>query len=258
MDQPQSVAVRAYAVAAGVVCHLCFAAAVAAMMGMMFFGMSRSLGALGPPWRLVGNGLLLAQFPLAHSLLLTRRGGNVLSRLGPGGIGGALSTTTYATLASLQVLALFLLWTPSGVVWWRAGPVATAGIVGLQAAAWGLLLKAIVDAGAGVQTGYLGWSAVARGKAPHYPGMPRTGLFRRVRQPIYLAFALTVWTVPTWTPDQLVLALVLTGYCLLGPRLKERRFARRYGQAFADYRAATPYWLPWPRGRALTGPAGRR
>jgi protein-S-isoprenylcysteine O-methyltransferase Ste14 len=65
-----------------------------------------------------------------------------------------------------------------------------------------------------------------------------------IRQPIYVAFALTLWTVPVWTPDQLVLALTLTAYCLAAPRLKERRFERRYGERFRAYRQSVPYALP--------------
>jgi protein-S-isoprenylcysteine O-methyltransferase Ste14 len=74
--------------------------------------------------------------------------------------------------------------------------------------------------------------------------MPTQGLFRLIRQPIYVAFALTLWTPPVWTPDQLVLAISLTAYCLLAPRLKERRFAARYGSRFERYRADVPYVLP--------------
>jgi methanethiol S-methyltransferase len=74
--------------------------------------------------------------------------------------------------------------------------------------------------------------------------MPTRGLFRVIRQPIYVAFALTLWAVPVWTPDQLALALSLTAYCLLAPRLKERRFAARYGDRFHAYQAAVPYALP--------------
>ena len=55
----------------GLLCHSLFIAAVIAMMVMMFFGMSRSLGSLTGPWRYAVNLLLLLQFPLAHSLLLT-------------------------------------------------------------------------------------------------------------------------------------------------------------------------------------------
>jgi hypothetical protein len=72
-------------------------------------------------------------------------------------------------------------------------------------------------------------------------------LFRIVRQPIYVAFALTLWTVPTWTPDQLALAVVLTAYCLIAPMLKERRFRQRFGQNFLAYADKVPYLLPWPR-----------
>jgi protein-S-isoprenylcysteine O-methyltransferase Ste14 len=74
--------------------------------------------------------------------------------------------------------------------------------------------------------------------------MPKTGTFRVIRQPIYLAFALTTWLVPVWTPDQLALATVLTGYCLIAPRLKERRFRARYGARFEAYAAQTPYMIP--------------
>ncbi|MFU8823496.1 MAG: isoprenylcysteine carboxylmethyltransferase family protein, partial [Yoonia sp.] len=61
---------------------------------------------------------------------------------------------------------------------------------------------------------------------------------------IYVAFALTLWTVPVWTPDQLLLAISYTAYCLLAPRMKEKRFAQRYGADFARYRAQVPYALP--------------
>jgi 2-polyprenyl-6-hydroxyphenyl methylase/3-demethylubiquinone-9 3-methyltransferase len=77
--------------------------------------------------------------------------------------------------------------------------------------------------------------------------MPVTGLFRIVRQPIYVAFSLTLWTVPTWTPDQLAVALALTTYCLVGPLFKEQRFRRRFGQPFVTYMNQVPYWLPLRR-----------
>ena len=118
----------------------------------------------------------------------------------------------------------------------------------LYTAAWLLLIKASYDAGAEVQSGALGWMSLAQNIRPVFPGMPTGGLFRIIRQPIYVAFALTLWTVPVWTPDQLALAVSLTAYCLLAPRLKERRFQRLYGERFAAYRAHVPYALPrFPR-----------
>lgn len=107
-----------------------------------------------------------------------------------------------------------------------------------------MLIIASFDAGAEVQLGALGWMSLAAKVKPVFPDMPTGGLFRVIRQPIYVAFALTLWTVPVWTPDQLTLALSFTTYCLLAPLLKERRFVLRYGHRFARYREQVPYAIP--------------
>jgi hypothetical protein len=107
------------------------------------------------------------------------------------------------------------------------------------ATSWLILLKASFDAGAEVQSGALGWMSLLARIRPLFPDMPTQGLFRLIRQPIYVAFALTLWT-----PDQLALAISFTAYCLFAPRLKERRFAARYGAQFDRYRSAVPYAVP--------------
>ncbi|MCV7178180.1 methyltransferase family protein [Mycolicibacterium sphagni] len=154
------------------------------------------------------------------------------------------------------MFALFALWSPSGTIWWQAHGPALVVLDVLYACAWLLLGKAMYDAGLSVQIGTLGWIALLRGRRPVYPSMPTTGLFRLVRQPIYVAFTLTVWTVPTWTPDQLVVALIFTAYCLVGPLFKEARFRRVFGAVFIAYARSVPYWLPLP-GRARSR-SGRR
>ena len=234
----------AVAFAYGALCHAIFAVAVLAMITAMFFGMSRSLGQVPSPWSWVVNVALIVQFPLAHSVLLGKRGGRVLAWLAPKRYAGTLSSTTYAMVASVQLLALFALWTPSGVIWWQAQGAAFVVICALYAAAWLLLMKASFDAGAEVQSGALGWMSLAQNIKPVFPDMPTGGLFGIIRQPIYLSFALTLWTVPVWTPDQLLLAVLLTAYCVAAPVLKERRFAVRYGGRFASYQRDVPYMIP--------------
>ena len=217
------------------------------MMAAMFYGMSKSLGTVPAPWSWLANTALIAQFPVLHSALLTTRGRRILNRLAPRDAGSTLSTTTYATIAAVQVLALFALWSPSGVVWWHAQGTALVVTAALYAGSWLLLGWSMWSAGLGLQTGSLGWTALLAGRSPRYPGMPQTGLFRLIRQPIYVAFALTLWTVPTWTPDQLVLAVALTAYCYFAPRLKERRYRRIYGRQFDEYARRVPYWVPFTR-----------
>lgn len=236
----------ACALALGALCHALFAAAVLAMIVAMFFGLSRSLGTVPWPWAALANAALILQFPLGHSLLLTNRGVRFVARLIPGPYGQTVATTTYAVIASAQLLALFALWTPSGIIWWQAEGFMFWSICAAYAASWLLLLKASFDAGAEVQSGALGWMSMMARITPVFPDMPTAGLFRLIRQPIYVAFALTLWTVPVWTPDQMVLAVCLTAYCLFAPLLKERRFLRRYGRRFEAYRALVPYAAPRP------------
>lgn len=230
----------------GVVCHAAFALGVGAMIVAMYFGMSRSLGTLSAPWSWIVNAALLAQFPLVHSLLLTTPGRTLVNRLGPRGTGTTLAPTTFVIVASLQVFALFALWSPSGVIWWQAHAAVLIVFDVLYAGAWLLLGKAMFDAGLAVQIGTLGWIALLRDRELVYPKMPTTGLFRLVRQPIYVAFTLTVWTVPTWTPDQVAVAATFTAYCLVAPLFKEARYRRIYGSAFDSYARKVPYWLPLP------------
>lgn len=245
----------AMALLLGALTHLLFAAGVLAMMIAMFHGMSQTFGQVPSPGSWAVNALLIIQFPLVHSLLLTPRGTRWLARMVPGPHGRTLTTTSYALIAAVQLLLLFTLWTPSGIVWWQSEGVAFWMLCGAYGLAWLMLTKASFDAGVEVQSGALGWMSMLAATKPRFPDMPTLGLFRVIRQPIYVAFALTLWTVPVWTPDQLMLAVSFTAYCLLAPKLKERRFLKRYGERFRRYQSAVPYALPtpgsfiWRRGR---------
>ncbi len=228
----------------GLLCHGLFGIGVGMMIFQMYFGLQRSFGTLSSPWSTIANVGLALQFPLMHSALLSPPGRKVLTRLAPAAFASDLAPTTYVIIASLQVLVLFSLWSPSGIIWWQASGFTLWLLTALYTASWLMRGKSILDAGIGLQSGLIGWLAVFQNRKPHYPGMPARGLFRLCRQPIYLAFACTLWTVPTWTPDQLALAIPLTAYCVVGPLLKEARFTKIFGQRFLDYQAKYPYFLP--------------
>jgi len=235
---------RGIALLYGVVCHVAFAVGIAAMMLGLYTGLEIGRGPItGIPGGLV-DGLLMFQFIFIHSYLLSRHGRALLARFVPFGIGRELSTTSFAAIASLQLLLTFVAWSPIGPVWWEPHGVLRVVMSVAYAISWGLLLKAMADAGLALQTGFLGWGAVVRDRPPHYDDFPARGLFRYVRQPIYVAFALTLWTGPVWTPDHLLLAAAWTLYCVAGPALKERRYRAAYGVRFERYRQLVPYWVP--------------
>ena len=200
---------------------------------------------------IVVNAFLVLQFPLVHSLLLTGPGMRLLVRVVPGRHAQTLGTTTYALVASLQLLALFALWTPSGVVWWRAEGVALYAVNAAYATAWGLLIKASWDAGAEVQSGALGWMSLMRNATPEFPDMPTGGLFRIIRQPIYVAFALTLWTVPTWTPDQLALAFGLTALLPCSPQAERTTVRGALWQSVPQLQTPSALRAPgnWKKGK---------
>jgi protein-S-isoprenylcysteine O-methyltransferase Ste14 len=239
----------ALALAMGLATHAAFAAAVLAMILAMGFGMSESWGRVPWPWAIAANAALVLQFPVLHSALLSPWGRRVLPRLVPGPHGGTLATTTFALIAAVQLFLLFAFWTPSGIVWWRAEGAWLAVTLTAYAAAWLLLIVSTFEAGTEVQSGALGWMSLMAGRKPRFPDMAEDGTHRVIRHPIYLSFALTTWTVPVWTPDQLALALCLTAYCLAAPKRKEARLRARHGDRFDRYAARTPYMIPFARNR---------
>ena len=228
----------------GVSSHLTFAVAVAWMIVSLYDGLRPGRGPLQGTWAWIANLALVAQFPLLHSWLLAPSGRAALSRLAPKEFGRDLAPTTFAWLGSLQVLATFALWSPTGIVLHEAEGASLWLFRALFAASWLFLIKALSDAGLGLQTGSIGWTAVLKGERPRYGEMPTHGLFRACRQPVYLGFALTLWTGPVHTLDSLVLAVLWSLYCAIGPLHKERRYLRIYGQRFESYRSSVPYFLP--------------
>ncbi len=241
VSRPRRIAV---ALTYGALCHGLFALGAGAMVVMMALGMTATFGRLEGLVAWMANALLLAQFPIGHSLLLSKHGRGLLKRLAPAPLAGDLAPSTYVIVASLQLLALFTLWSPSGIVWWQAQGTVLWVMLALYGLSWLLLAKSILDAGWGLQSGLIGWWAVLFGRKPVFPDMPTSGLFAIVRQPIYVSFALTTWLVPTWTPDQLVVAITFTAYCVIGPLFKEARFRKMFGARFDAYARAVPYWVP--------------
>ena len=232
------------AVLYGLVCHIIFTVSVITMLVSMFFGMSQSFGKIPDPYLYFVNLLLLLQFPLAHSFLLSTKGQKYLLYFSPKDYSKTLAPTIFALLASLQLFLLFFFWTPTQIIIWEASGISYFVMCTLYSCSWLLLIWASIDAGAELQSGALGWMSLAQNKTPKFPDLPTLGLFKFIRQPIYASFALTTWTTPNWTVDQLLIAVVFTAYCIIAPKFKEKRFEKRFGKKFTDYQSQVPYMVP--------------
>jgi 2-polyprenyl-6-methoxyphenol hydroxylase-like FAD-dependent oxidoreductase/protein-S-isoprenylcysteine O-methyltransferase Ste14 len=237
---------RAFALFWGALCHGTFLVAISAMAVGLFTGMRLGRGMLEGGVATFANFLLIIQFAVLHSILLSAKGRRWMARIPLFGIGSELSTTTFALLSSLQILAVFLLWSPSESVWFAPSGSLLIVWTAVFASAWLLLMKSMSDSGLELQTGSLGWRAVWQNRPLEFPGYAMRGLYRLSRQPIYVAFALILWTAPIWTPDHFFIACLWTLYCLLGPIFKERRFLKFYGDGYRNYATTVPFWLPFP------------
>ncbi len=224
--------------------HSTFLLAIGSMLVALDRGLATGAGRFEGAAAWFANLALVLQFPLLHSWLLSRRGMALLARCAPFGFGRALATTTYAWIASAQLLLVFWGWSPTGRVLFEAHGAALWVSRVLYAASWLFLVRALSDAGLGLQTGFAGWRALLAEQPVRFPSFPTQGTFRLCRQPIYLGFALTLWTGSVLTLDRLCLASLWSVYCVLGPLHKEARFQRHYGESFLAWRARVPYFLP--------------
>jgi protein-S-isoprenylcysteine O-methyltransferase Ste14 len=245
--------IRLLALSLGILCHLSFAGAVGVMMAALFGSMRISSPSLSWGAALAIDLILLLQFPLLHSLMLRPSGRAFLSRLFPGELGKHLVTTTFVIAASTQLLLLFTLWAHIGSFEWRPPQPLMMAWTTIYGASWILLAIAMTNAGLGTQMGFLGWTAVYRGKAPVYSSFPQHGLYRICRHPVYFAMALVSTTGPVWNIDHLIVATIFVTYCVVGPRVKERRLLKAFGPTFETHMRELPFF-PTPRScwRALT------
>ena len=141
------------ALAYGVAGHLIFAASLVVMFLSLYRGLSLGWVHLHGATACLVNFLLLAQFAIGHSWLLSDRGRRFMSHLAPWGLGKPLASTLFATLASIQLLLLFVFWSPSEVLWSAPEGWMRITMTGLYLSSWLVLMKAMMDAGLEIPLG---------------------------------------------------------------------------------------------------------
>lgn len=194
------------------------------------------------PWPAAGwNLALLLAFAVSHSLLVRPAGQALLQRLVP----APWVRSLYVALAALSLAVVLKLWQPIPLEVWsvRADGFRQALWV-LFAAGWGLAFVATRFVGHFGLFGLAQAWAAFRGREMPEPRLQVSGLYRRLRHPMYLGFLIGSWATPTMTAGHLLFAVTMTLYVLVGARLEERDLIARFGGAYLDYRARTPAWGP--------------
>ncbi len=153
-----------------------------------------------------------------------------------------LERTTYVWLASLLFVLTLWAWKPvPGMLW----SVSDAGAWLLYAGfAAGIALTAIAASAldplelSGIRQAF-GWPL------RDDRVLSTTGAYGLVRHPIYLGWALMVWSVPAMTGTRLVFAAVSTLYLVVAIPFEERQMRRTMGLPYETY-ARTVRWRMLP------------
>jgi len=228
----------------GVLCYALFLVAFVYAIG--FFGGFLTPTILdGPAQRplcaaLAVDMALLVAFALQHSIMARP----AFKRWWTGIVPEAAERSTYVLASSIAVGALFAFWEPIGGVVWQTEGAARTAITGIYLFGWALLLYVtfLID-----HFDLFGLKQVWRklaGKEYRPPQFYTPSLYKHVRHPLYIGWALAFWATPVMTLGHLLFALVTTAYILVAIRLEERDLVAAFGADYVAYRARTPMLVP--------------
>jgi protein-S-isoprenylcysteine O-methyltransferase Ste14 len=230
---------RALVLAFGIACYAAFTAVFALLIDFVDLGYLRGIdgGPTAPRGEAIAIDLaLVAAFGISHSVLARP----ALKRLWP----AELERSIYVLVASLTLALLVSQWRALPDVAWTlpaavAWPFQAAGIAIVFLST---LLTDHFDLFGLRQT----W-LYARGR-PYAPvPFVERSLYRYLRHPMMVGFALWLWTMPTMTLGRLVFAASLTAYIAIGVAYEERGLARSLGPVYEDYRRRVPAFLPFTK-----------
>ena len=230
----------------GVLCYglflACFLYAVAFLGNLPLVPKTIDSGPAGPlAYALFVNLALLSLFAVQHSGMARPGFKRAWTRLVP----EPAERPTYVLLSTLALILLFALWQPiPGTVWAVSDPVGRALLHALYAGGWLLLLYATAQIDHFDLFGLRqAWLAFRGRPYAHHP-FQTPGLYRLIRHPIYVAWAIIFWATPEMSAGHLLFAGVATGYMALAVFAEERDLVAHFGDAYRRYQETTPRYLP--------------
>lgn len=231
----------------GVICHLLFLltyGCMAGFVGNLFVPWSVDYGSI---WSLpsgmalpVNSGLVML-FSIQHSVMARP----AFKRWWTQYIAAPIERSTYVLVSCLVTWVLMLSWQPMNLlVWDVVSPNWRAVLWILFAAGWlmvplvSLMINHFDLFGTRQVWMYL--------KGQPYQSLPFRVpmLYRYVRHPLYLGWALAFWATPTMTAGHLLFAGSLTVYMVLAACIEERDLIAHFGARYLAYRRQVPMFVP--------------
>jgi methanethiol S-methyltransferase len=229
----------------GVVCHLMFLAVFAYLAG--FVGnllVPKSIDSpsmLGRGLALAIDALLIVAFGLQHSIMARPAFKRSWTRLVP----QPIERSTYVLASNL--VTLLLIWQWQGVdtvIWSIEHPAGRAVLWGLFVAGWLLVpgVSLMIDHFDlfGTRQVWLHMRGDEYSSRPFHTPM----LYKRMRHPLYVGWAIAFWATPTMTLGHLLFAAGMTLYMRVAVWFEERDLVTHFGEEYADYQRRVPMFVP--------------
>jgi len=191
-------------------------------------------------------------FAAQHSLTVSDPLKNLLIRI----MGERAFAGRFRLLFTLWNLLLFFLL----LFYWRGlpdralftpAPILTGALHGTQILGLWVLYRAGKKIDLLHFIGVRQWKELRRCRPLPAERLLTTGIYGRVRHPIYLGSILVLWGEPHLlkTANGLLFVILITAYFVIGSTLEERRMVRQFGEEYRRYRKKAG-WL-WPKFRDI-------
>lgn len=184
---------------------------------------------------------LVLLFGLQHSVMARPRFKRWWTRIVP----QPVERSTYVLLSCVVTFLLVWLWQGIDVVIWDVQkPLGRNLLWGLFAVGW-LLVPAVslmID-----HFDLFGTRQVwfyLRGREYVSSEFRVPGLYKWVRHPLYVGWALAFWSTPTMTLGHLFFAASLTVYMVLASKVEERDLVEYYGLQYEEYQRRVGAFVP--------------
>ncbi|HTQ39016.1 MAG TPA: NnrU family protein [Pirellulales bacterium] len=185
--------------------------------------------------------VLLLLFGLQHSVMARPWFKQAWTKIVP----QEIERSTYVLISNLTLLLMMWQWRAIPLVVWDVpGTAVRVLLIAISVVGWLIVPTVSLMINHfdlfGVRQVWLQWRGRKYSSLPF--GVPM--LYRYMRHPLYVGFALALWATPTMTVGHLLMAGVLTGYMVLASKIEERDLVNHFGALYADYRRQVPAFVP--------------